>query len=187
MRVVGKAMMVTVMAAAAGGSASAQRAFTAGMAATVGDGWQMQGADVGLVLPFGIGPVRTFSVVGRLASFIDQGGFFANQRGIMGGLALAARSRGLRIAELGNEPDVTWVTLDFTFEVAGYMAANSPLDHGTRWTGAALLPSLRMGEVGGTQYSLTIGPTAFLGPTTEVRTFFGLRAEWPLAKPQRTP
>jgi hypothetical protein len=128
-------------------------------------------------------------MVGRVGSFIDQGGFFAEQRGIVGGLVLGTRSRGVRLAELGSEPSLMLVSLDFTFEVAGYVAANSPLERtlGSRWMGAAMLSSLRMGEPGGTQYALLIGPSAFLGPRTDVRIFFGLRAEWPLARQKSSP
>jgi hypothetical protein len=173
--------------AVGGAPVAAQGAFSVGLAATLGEGWQMQGADFGLVGPFGLGPLRHWSVTARVGSFIDQGAFFGGQQGIVGALALGVRTGSIRLAELGTEPNFTSISLDVTFETAGYLAANSPLPHGSRWMAAAVLPALRTGGPGSTQFALLIGPAAFLGHETEVRMFLGLRGEWPLAPRKSVP
>lgn len=168
-------------------SLAAQSAVAVGLAATLGEGWQIEGADVGLVRPLGAGPLRHWSVVGRVGSFIDQGSFIGGQRGVLGGLALGVRTGSVTVAEFGNDPDFTRVTLDVTVEATGYLAANSPLPHGSAWIGAAVLPAIRLGEPNTTQFTVLLGPAAFLGHNAEVRVFLGVRAELPLARTQPAP
>jgi hypothetical protein len=163
-------------------SVAAQSVLTVGFAATLGSGWQLQGADVGIVRPLRVGPVRSWSAVGRVASFIDQGAFFGGQRGVVGGLALGARSRSVMVAELGNDPDVTPIAFDVTFEAAGYLAANSPLPQGAAWVAVGVLPAIRIGGPGTMQFTVLVGPTLFLGPESRVHGFLGLRGEVPLAQ-----
>jgi hypothetical protein len=163
-------------------SLAAQSVLTMGFAATLGSGWQIQGADVGIVRPLRVGPVRKWSAVGRVASFIDQGAFIGGQRGVVGALALGVRTSSVMVAELGNDPDVTRITFDVTLEAAGYLAANSPLPQGAAWVSTGILPAIRMGNPGTMQFTVLVGPTWFLGPESGVRGFLGLRAEVPLAR-----
>lgn len=166
---------------------AAQGGFTVGLAWTLGDGWQISGADVGLVRPLALGPVRHLTAVARLGSFIDQTSFFGGQRGVVGGLALGLRSGSAPIAEFGNDPDLSRIYFEVTVEAAGYVAANSPLPLGPRWVSAAVLPAIRFGEPGSPQYTLMLGPTVFFGRDGGVRGFLGARVEVPLARPGRAP
>lgn len=161
---------------------AAQSAFTAGLAATLGDGWQIEGADVGIVRPLRLGPLRRWTAVGRVGSFVDQGSFFGGQRGVLGGIALGVRTASMTVAEIGTDPDFTRITFDLTVEAAGYLAANSPLPHGSQWMAASLLPAIRVGDPAATQFTMLLGPAWFLGHASAVRVFLGLRAELPLAQ-----
>lgn len=168
-------------------SLAAQSAFTVGLAATLGEGWQLEGADVGLIRPLRAGPVRKWSAVARVGSFIDQGSFIGGQRGVVGGIALGLRSGSVTVAELGNDPDFTLITFDVTIEAAGYLAANSPLPQGSSWLAASVLPAIRIGDPGATQFTVLLGPAWFLGHTAETRVFLGVRAEMPLARREPAP
>ena len=161
---------------------ASQSAFTVGLAATLGDGWQIEGVDAGVVRPLGLGPLRHWTAVGRIGSFIDQASFIGGQRGVLGGLALGARTGNMTLAEVGTDPDFTRVTFNVTIEAAGYLAANSPLPHGSRWVTASVLPAIRIGDPATTQFTIMLGPAWFLGHDAEVRVFLGLRAELPLAQ-----
>ncbi|HXF96948.1 MAG TPA: hypothetical protein VNI61_12690, partial [Gemmatimonadales bacterium] len=136
----------------------------------------------GLVRPLALGPVRRWTVAARAGSFVDQAAFFGGQRGIVGALALALRTGSATVAELGNDPDVTRVSMDLTLEGAGYVAANSPLPHGSPWAAVALLPGIRVGDPGSSQFTVLLGPTAFLGHRSAVKGFLGVRLELPLAR-----
>jgi hypothetical protein len=166
---------------------AAQAKLTIGFAATLGEGWQIEGADLGVVRALDLGPMRHWLAVARVGSFVDQGSFIGGQRGVLGGLALGLRSGSTTIAEFGNDPDFTRVYFDVTVEVAGYVAANSPLPLGSRWVSAGVLPAIRYGESGMTQFMVLLGPTAFLGRDGGVRVFLGVRAEVPLARGGRAP
>src|SRR3989454_1166221 len=50
-----------------------QNAVTAGLAYTVGSGWQVEGFDVGLARAVHAGPIAALSLTARLSSFIKQG------------------------------------------------------------------------------------------------------------------
>ncbi|MGH7701412.1 MAG: hypothetical protein ACREMJ_12945 [Gemmatimonadales bacterium] len=166
---------------------AAQSSLAVGLAATVGDGWQLEGVDVALVRGVALGPLRRASLGVRVASFVDQRAFFSGSRGVVGGVAVAARTATARIAELGHDPDVTQVGFDVTFEAAGYLAANSPLPQGSAWLGAALLPGIRVGDPAGGQFVVLLGPTVFFGRDAGVRALLGVRAEFPLARAQPAP
>lgn len=161
---------------------TAQGKITAGLAATLGEGWQIEGADLGLVRPLGLGPMKFWTAVARVGSFTDQGSFIGGQRGVLGALALGLRTGSVTLAEMGNDPDITRITFDVTVETAGYVAANSPIPQGPRWMSVALLPALRYGDPDQTQFTLLLGPMAFFGRDVDVRAFLGVRAEVPLAR-----
>ena len=166
---------------------AAQSAYTVGLAATLGDSWQIEGVDIGLVRPLRLGPVRRWTAVARVGSFVDQASFFGGQRGVLGGIALGVRTGSVTVAEVGTDPDFTRITFDVTVEASGYVAANSPLPHGSSWVAASVLPSVRIGGPAATQFTVLLGPAWFLGHASEVRVFLGLRAEVPLARGQPVP
>lgn len=166
---------------------AAQSSLAVGIAATVGDGWQLEGADVALVRRVTVGPLRRASLGVRVASFVDQRAFFSGSRGVVGGVTLGARTGTAPVAELGNDPDVTQVGFDVTFEAAGYVAANSPLPQGSAWLAAAILPAIRIGDPAGAQFVVLLGPTVFFGREARARAFLGVRAELPLARAQPAP
>src|SRR2546422_2756559 len=51
---------------------AAQNAVTAGLAYTVGSGWQVEGFDVGLARAVHAGPIAALSLTATLGSFINQ-------------------------------------------------------------------------------------------------------------------
>jgi hypothetical protein len=134
-----------------------------------------------------LGPLRHWTAVGRIGSFIDQASFIGGQRGVLGGLALGVRTASGTLAEIGTDPDVTRIAVDVTVEAAGYLAANSPLPHGSSWVAAAVLPAIRIGDPNTTHFTAMVGPAWFLGPEADVRVFFGVRAEVPLAPRRPAP
>lgn len=182
---------ILIMSIAWGGLSTplvAQAAWTVGLAATIGGGWQIEGGDIGYVRGVGAGPIRHLSVVGRFGSFIDEGAIFGGARGFVAALALAARTGTARVFELGSDLEsTTSVGLDVTFEATGYLGSHSPLPQGSPWGAVAVLPGFRVGRAGEVQYSLLLGPTVFVGEETDVRTFLGIRVEVPLARPERQP
>ena len=77
---------------------------------------------------------------------------------------------------------MTTFGLDVTIEATGYLAANSPLLVGSRWAAVAVLPGLRFGNPGGSQFTLMVGPTVFFGHRTDTRALFTLHVDTPLAR-----
>ncbi|PYO44396.1 MAG: hypothetical protein DMD29_00555, partial [Gemmatimonadetes bacterium] len=67
-------------------------------------------------------------------------------------------------------------------EATGYLAANSPLLVGSRWAAVTVLPGLRFGNPGGSQFTLMVGATTFFGHRTETRALFTLHVDTPLAR-----
>src|SRR2546430_13024129 len=49
-----------------------QNALTAGLAYTVGSGWQVEGFDVGLARAVHAGPIAALSLTARLGSFLNK-------------------------------------------------------------------------------------------------------------------
>ena len=162
--------------------AAAQSAFTLGLAATLGGGWQIEGADVGLVRRVGMGPFQRVSGTLRFGSFIDEGAIIGGAKGFIGAVTLGLKTAPLTIAELGEDTNPTQIGVDLTLEGAGWLGTNSPLPQGGSWASLALLPGLRFGGSGGMQYTLMLGPTVFFGRSTDVHAFLGVRFEAPLAR-----
>ena len=182
--------MVTMLTALVGLStplAGQGNALTAGLAYTVGSGWQVEGLDVGVARPVRAGPIAALSLTARLGSFIDQGAIIGGARGFVFGTSLAARTPMATIAELGADTSASRVGLDLTVEATGYVGSHSPLPVGSPWGAVSVLPGLRFGDPNGSRLGLLIGPTVFLGSVTEVRAFLGVRFEAPLARRERHP
>jgi len=156
-------------------------AWMFGLAATVGSGWQFEGADIGMGRPIRFGPLRYISAAGRFGAFQDEGAFVFGSRGFVGGLALATQSGPVPIFEVGTEQNPIRVAFDLTFEVSGYLASNSPFPQGGQWLGFAVLPGVRTIQSDAFGISLMVGPVAFIGRETDVRTFLGFRIEIPVA------
>lgn len=166
---------------------AAQSSWMVGLAATLGGSWQIEGVDVGLTRRAPAGPMRHWGAMVRLGSFINQDDLFGRAQGFVAALTLGVRSGRATILELGDERAGTRVTLDLTLETTGYLASNSPLAVGSAWGALSLLPGVRMGDPGATQFALVFGPTVFVGDTTEVRAFLGIRIESPLARRRPQP
>jgi len=164
-------------------------AWSLGIAATLGGGWQIEGFDLGLSQGVRAGPIRRLGIGGRFGSFIDEGAIIGGTQGFAAALALSARTAPLSLAEIGAENNPTSLGLDLTIEVAGYLGSHSPLPQGGKWMAVALLPGLRIGggEGSGGRFSILIGPTAFLGHPTDIHGFLGVRYEMPLARSQPHP
>ena len=177
----------TSLGAQATGAVPPRGAIGVGFVATLGGGWQIEGGDLGYVRRIGRGPVRAVSAGIRLGSFIDEGAILGGARGLVLAGTVGARTARLPLAELGDQQNVTSIGFDLTLEASGYLTTNSPLPQGSRWAAVTLLPGLRVGAGDGPQYSLLIGPTAFLGTTTDVRTLLAFRIEAPLARRERHP
>jgi hypothetical protein len=155
-----------------------------GIAATVGSGWQFEGADFGTVRPIGLGPIQYWSITGRFGSFQDEGAFVFGSRGFVAGLALAMHSGIVPIFEVGTEQNPTRIALDLTIETSGYLASNSPFPQGGHWLGVAVLPGIRTVTTDAFGGSFMIGPVLFIGRESDVRAFVGLRFEIPSGAPR---
>jgi hypothetical protein len=173
---------LAAQSAGAGGSA-----WSLGLAATLGGGWQIEGADVGIVKFVHGGPVQALGLDARIGSFIDEGAIIGGTKGFVAALGVSARSGRLTIAEMGPENNTSILGIDLTLDLMGYLGSNSPLPQGGSWAAVSLLPGLRFGNAGGGQWSLVLGPTAFLGHPTDVHGFLGIRFESPLARRERRP
>ena len=161
---------------------AAQTALGLGFVATLGGGWQIEGADVGLSRPVRAGPLRFLGVGARLAGFVDEGAIFGGTRGFISGLTLSARTARATLAELGDPTNVTTFGVDLTIEATGYLAANSPLLVGSRWAAVTTLLGLRFGNPGGSQFTVMVGPTVFFGHRTDTRALFTLHVDTTLAR-----
>jgi hypothetical protein len=179
--------MLVVLGALSTPLAAQTKAIGVGFVATLGSGWQIEGGEVGYVRRTARGPVRAWSLGARLGSFIDEGAILSGSRGFVFAATLAARSGRLKVAELGDEQNLTAIGFDVTLETTGYLTAHSPLPQGSTWAAVALLPGLRIGSGDGTQYGIVIGPTAFLGSKTQVRGLLAFRVEAPLARREGHP
>lgn len=181
--------MLVVGAALSTPLAAQQRsaAWTFGLAATVGSGWQLEGADIGMVRPIGLGPVRFLSITGRFGTFQDEGGFLFGNRGFVAGLALGGQTGAARILEVGSEQNPISVGFDLTLEAAGYLASNSPFPQGGAWLGLSVLPGFRTIQTDNFGVSFMVGPSLFVGRETDVRAFLAFRVEFPVARASAAP
>ena len=161
---------------------AAQASWAIGLAATLGGGWQIEGVDFGLGQRVRAGPIQSVGFAARFGSFIDEGAILGGSRGFVSALALSARTGRLELAQIGPENNVTGLGFDLTFEVSGYLGSHSPLPQGGRWAALSVLPGLRVGNPGGGQLGILIGPTVFLGRPTDVHGFLAVRFEQPLAR-----
>lgn len=161
---------------------AAQSAISFGFAGTLGPNWQIEALEVGGFRHMGLGPIRAGGVMVRGGWFADQAAILGGTRGIVGALAVALRSGSLGLAQVGEGPYPTHITLDLSLEVGGYLGANSPLPEGKRWASVALLPAIRVGQMGGSRFALLIGPAWFAGKVRHTHAFLGVRGEFPLAR-----
>ena len=162
-------------------------AIGVGFAATLGSGWQIEGAEIGYVRRATRGLVRALSVGARLGSYVDEAAILGGNRGFVFAPTLAARSGRLMLAELGDENNLTAIGFDVTIEATGYITANPPSPQPATWGAVALLPGLRVGGGNGPQYGFVIGPTWFFGSSSAVRGLLAFRVEAPLARRERHP
>jgi hypothetical protein len=161
----------------------AGQALSFGFAGTLGGDWAIEAGEFGLVEPVGLGPIRNVSASVRAGFFGDnRASIITHQRGFVTALALALRTGTLNFFDVGAEgTSPTLIGADLTLELAGYLAAKSPLPEGKRWVSAAILPGLRVGQQNQTQFSLVVGPAWFMGDVRKVHAFLGARIEVPLA------
>lgn len=156
-------------------------AFTAGLAATLGESWQLQGVDAGILRPVDLGPIRFLSFAGRVGTFVDEASLISGTRGFVGGVAVGAETPLVTLFEVGAEQSPTRIAFNVTLEASAYLASNSPFPQGNRWIGLGLLPSIRTVQTDGIGFSLFAGPVAFIGDETNVRALLGIRIEIPTA------
>jgi hypothetical protein len=161
---------------------ASQSAFSLGFASTLGNHWQLTGGEFGLLSHIGAGPLQYAGASLRLGWFADQAAIFGGTRGFLAALSLALRTGTIGGFEVGDESNPTVVGFDLTLEGSGYLAAHSPLPEGNHWASVAALPGVRVGAPGHTRFGLMIGPAVFMGDSTKVRAFLGLRIEMPLAR-----
>jgi len=160
---------------------------TAGLAWTVGGGWQVEGADVGYARALHAGPLSVLALTARVGSFIDEGAIVGGGRGVVFGVTVAGRTPMAHLADLGADSSASQLGLDLTLEATGYAGSRNPLPVGSPWAAVSPLLGLRFGDPNGAQYALVVGPTVFFGAITQVRPFLGLRFEAPLARQERRP
>jgi len=139
-------------------------AVTAGLAYTVGGGWQVEGLDFGVARAVHAGPIAALSLTRadrrrhrRRRHYRRRAGFIfgtSSGRPHADGHDCAAR-RGTRSrGQIG---------LDFTVETTGYVGSHSPLAVGSPWGAATGLLGLRFGDPNGSRLGLLIGPTGVHG------------------------
>src|SRR2546425_4844464 len=131
--------MLTMLTALVGLStplAGQGNALTAGLAYTVGGGWQVEGLDFGVARAVHAGPIAALSLTARIGSFIDEGAIIGGARGVIFGTSLAARTPTATIAQLGADTSRGQIGPDFTLETTGYVGSHSPPSVGVPW-GAA--------------------------------------------------
>jgi hypothetical protein len=160
----------------------AQSVLAIGFASTLGSNWQIEAADIGFTRRVGLGPVGALGASLRVGWFGDQAAIIGGTRGFIGGATLSARSARLNVADIGQELNPTQIGVDVTFEVAGYLASNSPIPEGSRWASVAVLPGFWVGQSGGSQFGVLIGPAWFAGDVRRTHAFLGVRVEVPLAR-----
>ena len=166
----------------------ASNAIGFGFAATLGNGWQIEGAEVAYVKRRPTGFFRAYSAGARIGTFIDEGAILGGSRGIVFAPTLGARTAPATIAELGDELNPTAIGFTVTFEASGYVASSSPIAYGSSWGALAVLPGLGAGGGNSMRFSLVVGPTLFIGKgKSNVRGLFALRFEAPLARRERAP
>lgn len=176
--------MLVVIGALSTPAVAQQRsaAWLFGLAATVGSGWQMESADIGVVRPVGLGPVRFLSINGRFGTFQDEGGFLFGNRGFVAALALGGQTSSAKLIEVGTEQNPIAIGFDLTLEAAGYLASDSPFPQGGAWLGLSVLPGVRTVQTENFGVSLMVGPSLFVGRETDVRALLAFRVEFPVGR-----
>jgi hypothetical protein len=159
-----------------------QAALSVGYAGTLGGHWQVEAVEVGVSHSLGLGPVRHGGIALRLGWFGDQEAIIGGTRGFLGALGLGLRSGRLNLAEVGDETSPTLIGVDLTLEAAGYLASRSPLPEGRRWFSLAILPGVRVGQRGHSQFALLVGPAWFAGDVRRTHPFVSARVDIPLAR-----
>lgn len=159
---------------------AAQAMWSLGFAGTIGGGWQVEGVDLGIGHSIHAGPLRSMTVAARLGAFVDEGAIRGGVQGFVGGAVLAVRTGLARIGDVGNQTNPNAFGADLTVEAVGYGGSNSPLPQGSTWGAISVLPGLRLGDGRGIRASLLVGPTVFVGKTTDVKPFLGFRVELPM-------
>ena len=162
--------------------APGQSALSIGYAGTLGGDWQVEAVELGLTHPVGLGPVRYGGLSLRVGWFGDQSAIIGGTRGFVSALGLALRSGRLNLAEVGTDANPTVIGVDLTLEAAGYLASRSPLPEGRRWFSLAILPGVRGGQVGQSQFALLVGPAWFAGDVRRTHPFVSARVDIPLAR-----
>ena len=162
--------------------APGQSALSIGYAGTLGGDWQVEAVELGLTHPVGLGPVRYGGLSLRVGWFGDQSAIIGGTRGFVSALGLALRSGRLNLAEVGTDANPTVIGVDLTLEAAGYLASRSPLPEGRRWFSLAILPGVRVGQVGQSQFALLVGPAWFAGDVRRTHPFVSARVDIPLAR-----
>jgi hypothetical protein len=156
--------------------------FAAGLTATLGGEWQLQGVDAGYVKPVNLGLFRFVNGMARIGTFVNEATVTSGARGFVGGLAVGAETPLVTIFDVGAEQSPTRVAFNVTLEVSGYLASKSPFPQGHRFMAVALLPAVRSVQTENVGFSLMVGPVALLGHQTDVRALLSVRLEIPFAR-----
>jgi len=170
-----------LVAAGALSTPLAAQSAALGLAATLGGGWQIEGVDIGYQRSVRAGLFQSVALGVRLGGFIDEGQIVGGTQGFVVGGVLSLRTGMAHLADVGNEGSAAPIGIDVTIEAAGYGGINSPLAQGSSWASVSILPGIRFGDGPGARYSFVVGPTVFLGKSSDIRAFAGLRFEIPLA------
>jgi hypothetical protein len=136
---------------------SSSRAISFGYFATLGANWQIEAVELGYVVrrPRGLAAI---SLATRIGAFLEQSTYLGGTRGAVLAAVVSTRTRLIEVSQLGSEQRPKPIGIDFTIEVAGYVAAGSQFWQGSRWVALSFVPAFRMGPA-----SLAIGPSALLG------------------------
>jgi len=162
-------------------SLAAQRAVSLGYAGTVGEGWQVEGADIGYMIGIHAVGLRWVTIGTRLGVFSDHGSVNGGSRGFVGAGVLQGRTGRLRLADIGSETNPQTLGADLTVEGILYGSANSPLPEGSPWGALSILPGVRFGGDENIRFGIVAGPTWYFGQTNSLHAFIGLRFDMPVS------
>ncbi len=161
-----------------------------GVTGFTGGLWQPSGFEIGLV--HGLGGARSSYAVLRLGSFSqDQAVLFSNTTGFFAAALFGFRVPLATIAEVGQEGEPSqYIRLVGVLETGGLAAARSPLPQGGSMAIVTPLAGISFGGGGGRidqNFALLMGPSWWIGSTTDVHFQLSLRYQIPLGGESRRP
>src|SRR5262249_22812191 len=120
----GGGAVATPLAGQASLPASHERshAIRFGFLATLRAHWQIESSEVGYVWRPSHG-LAAIGLAARGGTFVNESMMFGGRRGLVGAVALSARTAMKSIAQFGADENGTGIGFDLTLEISGYAAS----------------------------------------------------------------